>query len=147
MQSATAPSVVQQNLSTAYVLRELGIPVHRIGYNQLCLAIARYSQDPAQILTKEVYPFVSSYYGYSDWHPVEHSIRLAILYAWNNGNPDAWARYFPGLQKSPSNKQFIATISEFSQNTPPDKQEGLNHQENAHGFKSTPCPFKITFSK
>lgn len=77
MLTTTAPFVTQNPL-TSRILHELGIPVHRIGYNQLCIAIARYSQNPAQILTKEVYPFVSSFYGHSDWHPVEHSIRLAM---------------------------------------------------------------------
>ena len=95
------------------MLHELGIPIHRIGYKQLCIAIVRFAGNDSQSLTKELYPFIAAQYGYADWHPVEHSIRLVILHAWENRDPGVWYRYFPGLCRQPSNKQFIATIAEF----------------------------------
>ena len=98
---------------TSRTLHELGIPVHRIGYKLLCTAIVSFAQNDTQSLTKELYPSIACRYGYADWHPVEHSIRLVILHAWENRDPSVWARYFPGQCRHPSYKQFIATIAEF----------------------------------
>lgn len=113
MQTAAAQSPAELQCATSRILHELGIPVHRIGYKQLCIAIVSFAQNDSQSLTKELYPFIAYRYGYADWHPVEHSMRLAILHAWKNRDPAAWYRYFPGQSRMPSNKQFIATIAEF----------------------------------
>lgn len=95
------------------ILHELGIPVHRVGYKHLSMAIQLYAQNDSQSLTKELYPRIADAFGYSEWHPVEHGIRLALLQAWDNRMPRTWERYFPCSRKCPSNKQFIATIVEF----------------------------------
>ena len=93
------------------ILLELGIPVHRVGYKQLCVAIPAYAEDDAQTLSKELFPYVAAKLGYCDWRAVEHSIREAIVYAWKRRDPAVWSRYFTNCRKAPSNKLFIATIA------------------------------------
>lgn len=105
-----------QTISTANdvmicILLELGIPVHRVGYKQLCIAIPAYAEDDAQTLSKELFPYVASQLGYCDWRAVEHSIRDSIVYAWKRRDPAVWAKYFPNCRKAPSNKMFIATVA------------------------------------
>ncbi len=104
---------------TIQMLRELRIGIHRLGYRQLFIAIPCYAMDDMQSLSKELYPYIAEYFGYSDWHPVEHAIRVAIVDAWEHRDPIVWEYYFPGSKKPPSNKQFIATLAERLKNTPP----------------------------
>ena len=72
-------------------LHDLGISTHRIGYKYLTVVIPCYTMDPGQSLTKEVYPYVASYFGCADWHSVERSIRSAIQDAWERREPEIWA--------------------------------------------------------
>lgn len=109
----TSNSITESQRSASSILHELGIPVHRIGYKQLCLAIAYFAQDDTQSLTKELYPRIAVHFGYNDWHPVEHAIRLAICHAWSVRAAGSWEQYFSCTAKSPSNKQFIVTIAEL----------------------------------
>lgn len=104
-----------QQRQIANILRGLNMAVHRVGYKQLTIAILRYKQDATQSLTKEIYPYVAKCQGYSDWRAVEHSIRVSIMHAWNDRDPEVWERYFPNQKRFPSNKQFIATIAELLQ--------------------------------
>lgn len=104
---------------TSRILHELRFGIHRLGYKQLLLLIPCYALDDNQSFTKELYPYVADYFGYSTWHPIEHTVRDAILNAWANRDPAVWEQYFPDMQKPPSNKQFIATIAERIKNTPP----------------------------
>lgn len=97
---------------TIKMLHELQIGIHRLGYRQLFIAIPCYALDNNQSLSKELYPYVAEYYGYKDWHPVEHAIRVAIIDAWEHRDPFTWEYYFPGSKKAPSNKRFIATLAE-----------------------------------
>ena len=105
---------------TANMLHELQISIRRLGYKQLTIAVPCYALDDRQSLSKELYPYVANYFGYDDWHPVEHTIRVAILDAWERRNPEVWEKYFPGIKKPPSNKLFIATLAEQLKNTPPE---------------------------
>lgn len=111
---------------TINMLHDLQIGVHRLGYKQLAIAIPCFALDDRQGLTKELYPYVASLYGYTDWHPVEHSIRGVILDAWERRNPEVWMTYFSDVKKPPSNKLFIATLAEQlkQENTPPRSQGG-----------------------
>lgn len=97
---------------TIHMLHELNIPIHRLGYKQLHLAIPRYAQDDTQSFTKELYPYVAAHWGHSNWQTVEHTIRMAILYAWEHRDPQVWEQYFPNSTRPPSNKQFIVTLAE-----------------------------------
>lgn len=97
----------------AHLLIELGIPPHRVGYLQLCVAIPIYKKDRQQSMASELYPAVAETLGYPDWRAVEHSMRSAIVVGWEHGDPKVWKRYFPGHTEPPSNKRFIATLAEY----------------------------------
>lgn len=97
---------------TIRMLRELGFAVHRNGYLQLTVAIPYFLQDPTQGLYKELYPYVAKRLGYTDCRAIERSIRSAIYDAWARSDPEVWIQYFPDLKRPPSNKLFIATLSE-----------------------------------
>lgn len=97
---------------TIHMLHELQIGVHRLGYRHLFVAIPCYAMDNSQSMSKELYPYIAEYYGYSDWHRVEHAIRVAIMDAWERRDWIVWEHYFPGLKKPPTNKRFIATLAE-----------------------------------
>ena len=110
---------------TSAMLRELSFPVHRFGYDHMIVAVTRYAKGDMQSLTKELYPYVADYFGYSDWHAIEHSLRSVITDTWEVRNPQVWEQYFPHLRKAPSNKRFIATLAErLQQNTPPENERG-----------------------
>lgn len=98
--------------ATARMLHELGIPIHRNGYRQLCIAIPCYAQQDIQSLSKELYPYVADYFGQTNWQAVERSIRDVILDAWEHRDPEVWEVYFPKFRKVPSNKMFISTLAE-----------------------------------
>lgn len=105
--------------NTHIILQELRFGVHRLGYKELLVLIPCYAQDSDQSLTKELYPYTAEYFGYVTWKPVEHAVRVAIRDAWERRKPGVWEKYFPGVKKVPSNKQFVATIAGWIKNTPP----------------------------
>ena len=105
----------QELISIQNTLRILGIPVHRKGYRQLTIAIFCYAKDNTQSITKELYPAVARITGIQDWRLVERGIRTAIQCAWANRDPYAWDIYFPCVEKTPSNKLFISTLSDLLQ--------------------------------
>lgn len=102
-------------ISIQSTLRILGIPVHRKGYRQLAIAIACYTRDCTQSITKELYPAVAKISGAQDWRLVERDIRTAIQYAWTHKDSHVWDVYFSGADKAPSNKVFITAISDLLQ--------------------------------
>ena len=102
-----------QSSPIRHALHELGIPVHRVGYKHLCIAIPHFAEDDMQSLTKELYPYIAESLGSSDWHTIEHSIRVVILDAWERRDSEIWENYFPNSRRSPSNKLFIATLAEL----------------------------------
>lgn len=121
VKESDSPSVAY----TTAMLHELSCPIHRFGYDYIILAITRYAEGDIQSLSKELYPYIASRYGYADWHPVERSIRYAICHGWVNGDSLVWNRYFPNTEKAPSNKRFIAALAErLQQNTPPEIERG-----------------------
>lgn len=113
MVSAEEKSSSELQYAASEILHKLGVPVHRIGYKQLRLAIALFAQNDTQFITKELYPHIAAHFGYADWRPVEHAIRLTICCAWNHRDPEVWKEYFPGAATAPSNKLFIAAIADL----------------------------------
>ena len=97
---------------TRQTLLELGIPVNRVGFQYLCIAVPAYAKDSMQSLTKELYPAIGRQFGYPNGYAVERAIRNVIVEAWEHGNADAWVQYFPRCDKAPSNSLFIATLAE-----------------------------------
>ena len=106
------PTIDQLSLAKD-ILHKLGIPVHRVGYKHLCIAIPHFAEDDMQSLTKELYPYIAESLGSSDWHTIEHSIRVVILDAWERRDSEIWENYFPNSRRSPSNNLFIATLAEL----------------------------------
>ena len=95
------------------ILHQLRFSVHRIGYKQLLILIPYYVLDDTQSLTKELYPRVAKEFGHSSYQAVEHAVRVAIVDAWQKRDSAVWEKYLPGLEKPPSNKQFIAAIAQW----------------------------------
>ena len=92
-------------------LERLRIPVYKTGYEQLCVGIMLFAEDTAQAMCCELYPAIAKVLGGSDWRAVEFAIRRSIHEAWNHRDAQIWEEYFPGIQKVPTNKQFIATLA------------------------------------
>ena len=105
--SLTVPQALQQ------ALLSLSIPVHLTGFRLLCIATVLFAADPDQCMCTQLYPAVAQTLGYMDWRAIEYAIRRAILAGWKHRDTDTWARYFPGLRRAPSNKQFIATLAMY----------------------------------
>lgn len=97
----------------ATYLRRLKFPTHLDGYQQLCVGIPLFAADPAQRLTKELYPAIAASCGNKDHRVVEHSIRSVIKASWKNRDAAVWEQYFPGIEGCPSNKVFIARFAEL----------------------------------
>ena len=100
-----------------YHLRILNMPTHLDGYQQLCLALPMFTENPQQLLTKELYPAVAKQWGSKDGRSVEHSIRKAIQAAWHQRDNALWRKYFPcnnqGCIPCPTNKEFICRLAEI----------------------------------
>ena len=88
-------------VQTGILLRELGFPVHRVGYKQICIAVPCYAQDSTQSIIKEIYPYIARICCYSNWCAVEHAIRCAIHDAWRDRDPVIWEKHFPNCKKPP----------------------------------------------
>ena len=73
------------------------------------------SRDPAQQVTKELYPKVAKTLG-GNGTQVERLIRTAIAKAFEQRNEAVWARYFSpnrdGVWERPSNTEFITALAE-----------------------------------
>lgn len=104
--SVDAQAAVQKHLT------RLGISFKHNGYYQLRIGIPLFARDQNQLLLKELYPMIGDICG-QDAQAVEHSIREAIRCGWKRGDPEIWREYFPYCTKCPSNKEFIATLSEL----------------------------------
>lgn len=100
-----------------YHLRILNMPTHLDGYQQLCLALPMFTENPQQLLTKELYPEVAKQWGSKDGRSVEHSIRKAIQAAWHQRDNALWRKYFAvnhqGHIPCPTNKEFICRLAEI----------------------------------
>ena len=81
------------------------------GFSYLRESILLMSKDPAQSVTKVLYPAVAHTFGCQKEN-VERSIRTAMDYAWERGDHELWCRYFPDSGQRPSNAVFISRITE-----------------------------------
>lgn len=108
--SSTDPRTVVTNMLLA-----LGVPTKLRGYLYLREAVICYSRNPAQSITKELYPSVAEILG-GNGAQVEHLIRTAIATAWESRDDKVWAHYFlpdpGGMIRRPSNRAFISRLTE-----------------------------------
>lgn len=81
------------------------------GFSYLRESILLMSKDPAQSVTKVLYPAVAHTFGCQKEN-VERSIRTAMDYAWERGDHELWCRYFPDTDQRPTNAVFISRITE-----------------------------------
>ncbi len=81
------------------------------GFSYLREGILMMAKDPAQSVTKVLYPAIAHTFDCNKDN-VERSIRTAMEYAWERGDHELWCRYFPDAQQRPTNAVFISRITE-----------------------------------
>ena len=116
-QSSLPAESIDLHTLTKHHLHILNMPTHLDGYRQLCLALPMFTENPQQLLTKELYPEVAKQWGSKDSRSVEHSIRKAIQAAWHQRDNALWRKYFAvnhqGHIPCPTNKEFICRLAEI----------------------------------
>ncbi len=105
-----SPKVDPESYVTELLL-SLTFSTKHNGFSYLREAILLMSKDPAQSVTKVLYPAVAHTFGCQKEN-VERSIRTAMEHAWERGNHELWCRYFPDSGQRPTNAVFISRITE-----------------------------------
>ena len=99
-----------------FMLESLGIPTTWEGGKNLLTIIPLAADHPEMKVTKHLYPAAVMDSG-DPAENVERNIRKAIEHGYINGDPKAWARYFPadenGKVRKPSNAVLIGLLSEI----------------------------------
>ena len=93
------------------LLLSLDISTKHNGFAYLREAILLMSRDPAQSVTKMLYPEVARICGCHKEN-VERSIRTALDRAWDKREESKWQKYFPNARQRPSNAVFISRLAE-----------------------------------
>lgn len=93
------------------LLLSLGISTKHNGFSYLREAILLMAKDPAQSVTKMLYPEVARRCDCNKEN-VERSIRTALDRAWEKSDREKWMAFFPGAQQRPSNAVFISRLAE-----------------------------------
>lgn len=96
---------------TSNLLLALGVSTKHNGFAYLREAIVLMARDPAQSVTKMLYPEVAHICECSKEN-VERSIRTALDRAWEKQEPVIWQKYFPNARQRPSNAVFISRLAE-----------------------------------
>lgn len=111
-QRLTAPQPKTDPVNyTTELLLALGFSTKHNGFAYLREAVLQMSKDPAQSVTKVLYPTVGHIFGCSKEN-VERSIRTALDCAWERGDARLWKQYFPDAIQRPSNAVFLSRITE-----------------------------------
>lgn len=97
------------------MLLSLNVPTKLKGYACLREGVLELVRDPAQQVTKELYPKVAKLYG-GNGPQVERLIRTAIDAAWKKRDERVWRLYFQpgpdGCLERPTNATFISALAE-----------------------------------
>ena len=93
------------------VLLSLCLSTKHNGFSYLREAILLMAKDPAQSVTKILYPEVARICDCNKEN-VERSIRTALDKAWEKSTDCKWQKYFPNTQHRPSNAVFITRLAE-----------------------------------
>jgi len=93
------------------LLLALGFSTKHNGFGYLREAVLLMAKDPAQSVTKVLYPAVAHTFSCQKEN-VERSIRTALDCAWERGDRRLWNHYFPDARHRPSNAVFISRIVE-----------------------------------
>lgn len=95
------------------IMQSLGFNIKQGGYQQAVLGVTMLAENPGQSMTKELYPALSKCSPRKvSGKQVEKLIRYAIRSAWDNGDQEKWACYFPRDHR-PSNGEFITRLAEI----------------------------------
>lgn len=97
------------------LLLALSVPTKLRGYAYLREAVLERMRDPAQSVTKELYPSVAALCAATAVQ-VERSIRSAIAAAWTRRDEQVWRLYFQpdpdGSLPRPTNTAFISRLAD-----------------------------------
>ena len=93
------------------LLLALDLSTKHNGFSYLRESVLLMAKDPAQSVTKVLYPEVARICGCSKEN-VERSIRTALDRAWEKQTSDQWQKFFPGAEQRPSNAVFISRLAE-----------------------------------
>lgn len=93
------------------LLLSLDISTKHNGYAYLREGILLMAKDPAQSVTKMLYPEIAHICGCQKEN-VERSIRTALDRAWDKRDALTWQKYFPNAEHRPSNAVFISRLAE-----------------------------------
>jgi two-component system response regulator (stage 0 sporulation protein A) len=98
------------------VLLSLHFSTKHNGFSYLREAILLMAKDPAQSVTKVLYPAIAHTFSCQKEN-VERSIRTAIETAWLHRDDGIWRQYFPpganGEIPRPTNADFVARLAEY----------------------------------
>lgn len=109
MNAIELPVAISKIYSTMY---DLGITATYVGFFHMSYAVYLAVQQPERLLlvTKWIYPDVAKQY-HTDWRNVERNIRTVAAIAWEH-HPDTLSSIArSGLERRPSNSQFIAILA------------------------------------
>ena len=93
------------------LLLRLRISTKHKGYRYLLEGILVISRDPAQSITKELYAEVAKRCSCKREN-VERPMRNALEAAWDRGDPQVWAQYFPEKTNRPTNAEFLSRMAQ-----------------------------------
>lgn len=97
-----------------YILYEIDMPSHNIGYHYVKNAILMFYRDPVHMLLQGIYQAVIEQVNPSaSYEQLEQSMRSVIRQAHKDCEPQIWRVYFQRKTKRPSNFEFISGISNF----------------------------------
>ena len=98
------------------ILHSLGFLANLDGFMMLRIGIPMAAKDPAQKLSKSLYPMIAEQLGICDSRSVEASIRRSIEKAWKRRDNAVWGKFFPpdreGNIPCPTNAQFIKRLAQ-----------------------------------
>ena len=107
----SAVSHIDPTSYVSEVLLSLHFSTKHNGFSYLREAILLMAKDPAQSVTKVLYPAIAHTFSCQKEN-VERSIRTAMDHAWDQGEHELWFRFFPNAQQRPTNAVFISRITE-----------------------------------
>ena len=97
-----------------YILYEIEMPSHNIGYHYVKNAILLFYQDPVHTLLQGLYQAVIEKVNPdATYKQLEQSMRSVIRQAHKDCEPQIWRIYFQRKEKRPSNFEFISKIKDF----------------------------------
>ena len=102
----------------AYILYEIDMPSHNLGYHYVKSAILLFYHDPVPMLLQGIYQAVLEKVNpTASYEQLEQAMRSSIGQAYRNCVPRVWELYFQPVgarrAKQPSNYEFISQIANF----------------------------------